>query len=148
MTTIAFRNGVIAADSRISYSTIHNGERDKLARCGEYLVALAGPTWLRHPLEAWAAEGARPDQVPEVLHDNADQFNALLVNRHGQVFQFDHGYLVPIEADYVAAGSGMLLALGAMAHGASAEQAVAAASLHDKNTGGSIRSAHISSLDS
>jgi ATP-dependent protease HslVU (ClpYQ) peptidase subunit len=55
---------------------------------------------------------------------------------------------VPVIADYAAIGSGGMFAMGAMAHGATAEEAVAAAALHDKNTGGNIQSLHHSVLRS
>lgn len=151
MTTIAYRDGIIAADSRISYTTFHNGSRVKVERCGDYLVALAGPTWLRPLLEQWAREGAPSDSVPEDLLEHSESFNGLLVDRQGQGFHFENGFLVPIEADYTAIGSGAIFALGAMAHPthpASAEEAVLAASAHDKNTGGKVRTWHFSSLDS
>lgn len=147
MTTIAYRDGIIAADSRISYSTIHNGNRSKIARCGSYIVAIAGASWLRPAIEQWAAEGAWPDTVPEVLLDNDDQFDALFIDRDGVAHLFENGHLIPVHSEYTAIGSGMMLALGAMAHGASAAQAVIAAGLHDKNTGGPIDTLEIRSQE-
>jgi len=141
MTTIAYRSGLLAADTLISYTSITNGSREKIAKCGGFTVALAGPAWLRRPLEAWCAGGCPEDDVPQVLLDHGNDFSALIIdNTTGDLFEFDNGYLLPIFADYTAIGSGALLALGAMAHGASAEEAVEAASKHDKNTGGPVTS--------
>jgi 20S proteasome alpha/beta subunit len=138
MTTIAYRSGLLAADTLISYSSITNGSRKKIAECGRYTVALAGMAWIRKPLEQWCAAGC-PDDVPQTLIDNGSEFAALIIdNNTGELFEFDNGYLIPIYADYTAIGSGGLLALGAMAHGATAEEAVLAASKHDKNTGGPV----------
>lgn len=139
MTTIAYRSGLLAADTLISYSSITNGSRKKIADCGRYTVALAGLAWLRKPLEKWCEDGCSEDHVPQVLIDNGPDFAALIIdNRTGELFEFDTGYLIPIFADYTAIGSGGLLAMGAMAHGATAEEAVLAASKHDKNTGGPV----------
>lgn len=141
MTTIAFRSGQLAADSLIAYTSITNGSRVKIAKCGRFAVALAGLAWLRKPLEAWCDKGCPEEKVPQVLLDNDSKFAALIVDtKTGDLFEFDNGYLVPIHADYTAIGSGALLALGAMAHGATAEEAVTAASRHDKNTGGPVTS--------
>jgi ATP-dependent protease HslVU (ClpYQ) peptidase subunit len=138
LTTIAYRNGLLAADSQISYGTIRNGSSDKIKVTRHYLVALAGSTYLRGPLERWARLNCPEDEVPDALRDNEDKFQAIFVNEEGDAFLYDHGFLVPINADYAAIGSGATLALGAMAHGASAEEAVRAASCHDKNTGGEV----------
>lgn len=97
--------------------------------------------WLRKPLEQWCEAGCPEDEVPQALLDNDSNFSALIIaNDTGELFEFDSGYLIPIHADYTAIGSGALLALGAMAHGATAEEAVVAASKHDKNTGGPVTS--------
>lgn len=139
MTTIAYRQGQLAADTLIAYNSITNGKRKKVACFERYTVALAGVAWLRKPLEKWVADGCPEDNVPLTLLENETKFSALIFdNKTGEVFEFDNGYLIPIYADYTAIGSGALLAIGAMAHGASAEEAVAAAALHDKNTGGPV----------
>lgn len=148
MTTIAYRSGIISADSQISYSTFHNGTREKIAVKGAYLVALAGQTWLRNMLEKWAEEGCPEDNVPDVLIDNDDKFEAIFIDKDGNCFHHESGFLVPVIADYCAIGSGAMFAMGAMAHGATAEEAVAAAALHDKSTGGNIQSLHHSILRS
>lgn len=146
MTTVCFRDGYLAADTLISYNSITNGNRCKIAQCGDFYVALAGPAFLRKALERWVAEGADPDDVPETLEKHNGKFEAVVVNKVGNVFEYDNGQLLPICADYTAIGSGAMLAIGAMAHGASAEQAITAAAAHDKNTGGNVDFVHFSAL--
>ena len=140
MTTIAYRSGVLAADTLIAYTSITNGNRDKISQCGEFTVALAGPAWLREPLEDWCRRGCS-GPIPDDLANNDGQFSALIVrNATGEVYEYDSGYLLPVLADYTAIGSGALLALGAMAYGATALEAVKSAACHDKNTGGPVTS--------
>lgn len=146
MTTICYRDGFLAADSLISYTSITNGEREKIARCGQHLVAMAGAAYLRKALEDWVAAGCSED-VPAVLLDNQDKFSTLIVDRDGRAHEFDNGFLIPVHADYTAIGSGALLALGAMAHGANAVEAVCASARHDKNTGGPVSAVHFSELN-
>ncbi|MEQ6333264.1 hypothetical protein [Sphingobium sp. MK2] len=146
MTTIAIRDGIIAADTRISYRTFHNGTKNKIARCGRFYVALAGMGNLRRPLEQWAEAGCAPDNLPEVLVENRKEFSALFLDSDGRIFEFDEHGLLEIEANYTAIGSGGFFAMGAMAHGANAVEAVKAASLHDLASGGEIHHAHFSSL--
>ena len=138
MTTIAFRAGVIAADTMISYTTITNGFRNKIAKCGDYSVALAGAAYLKIELEAWVAAGADKDNVPKILLAEEDKFSALIMDECGILYDFSKGYLMPVDAEYHAIGSGAHLAIGAMANGASAIEAVRCACLHDKASGGGI----------
>lgn len=138
MTTIVYRAGVLAADTIITYGSYTNGERSKIARCGRRVVALAGPAWLRIPLEEWVADGCPRDAVPTDLMENEADFDCFIVEADGALYCFAKGYLMPVPGEYAAIGSGTQLALGAMAHGADAVSAVRAASLHDKNTGGEI----------
>lgn len=146
MTTICYRDGTLAADSLISYQTITCGNRSKIVNAGSHLIALAGPIWLRFPLEEWVSGGCVFKNVPAVLLENECDFSCLIVDRSGIAYEFTRGYLVPVHSSYYAIGSGGLLALGAMAHGASAVEAVEAAGKHDKNTGGTVHSAHFNTL--
>jgi hypothetical protein len=93
----------------------------------------------RRILEQWVKDGCHIDEVPADLLSNSKEFSALIVDRKtGVAYEFDDGHLVPVYADYTAIGSGTMLALGALAAGSSAEEAVEAAALHDKNTGGPV----------
>lgn len=141
MTTIAYRSRLLATDSLIAYSNVTNGNCTKFTTCGNYTVALAGRARFREPFEEWCWQDCPEHAVPAILRDNEDQFQALVIeNVTGQAYEYDEGALVPIHADYTAIGSGALLAIGAMAHGANAVEAVEAAAKHDKNTGGPVTS--------
>lgn len=137
MTTIAYRDGVLAADMLIAYSSFTNGRRNKIRKMPNHVVAMAGEVWLREPLEEWVVDGCQKTEVPDILLDNDDKFSALILPRDNsqRVYQFDKGFLVPVFADYIAIGSGAMFAIGAMAHGASAMEAVTAACKHDKASG-------------
>jgi hypothetical protein len=143
LTTIAYRDGTISADTRISYSSFRNGSRDKLALTKHYIVALAGSTCFRGPLEQWANEGCPEDAVPDCLLENDGEVPSDARSILTATFSSSSaGFLVPVLADYAAIGSGAYFAYGAMAHGANAAEAVAAAALHDHHTGGNIQSLH------
>ena len=138
MTVIAYRAGVLAADTLISYNSYTNGSRNKIVRCGDYHVALAGEAWLKIVIEQWVEGGADSRKVPKILLKNESKFTSFLMDDFGTLFTFDNGQLLPVDAEYAAIGSGGHMALGAMAHGATAIEAVRAACLHDKSSGGDI----------
>lgn len=142
MTTIAYRDGNLAADTQISYTNIRNGWNSKVTLCGDYLVGMAGTAVLRRPLEEWVRGGAAFEDIPNVLLENQSNFNALFLNSKNELFEFDSGFLQPVHAHYLAIGSGGTLAMGALAHGATAKEAVEAAIKHDKNSGGNVTVHH------
>lgn len=134
MSTIAWdgRIGMLAADRQLTLGnsplpvaklfTLSKGGCSRLvACCGEYEDALLFVDWMA---------AGKPGTI--ALQDN---FSALVIDRghcwrYGQQLQ---GYL--IDAPFWAAGSGADYAIGAMAMGANAREAVEIASQYDVFTG-------------
>lgn len=136
MTCIAVRNGIIAADSRVTVSTESGGERMfkcyKLFRKDGNLIALAGESSPGMVFLDWYGTGKKP---PSSLIDGNADFTALVLKKNG-LFEFDAWcrYETIIERAY-AVGSGAKVALGAMHMGATAYQAVEAAIAYDPGCG-------------
>ena len=131
MTTVAYRDSVMAADSACFGSSLYQGEVDKLwvlpsvglvGCCGEIGAMIQVIDWLQGKVD----RGKKPE-----LPDDCD-FEGLVVDPQGQVLHYDR-HLVPIRITnaFHAIGSGRKLALGAMEAGASAEQAVRIACRYD-----------------
>ena len=149
MTTIAFRDGVIAADSRLTYSTEGGGGRKHLCtklyrkRVGEgrkahdVIIATAGESSPALLFVDWYGSG-KP--VPEMLRDLGGDFTCLILTPKG-LFEADV-YCRPdqILEPFYAVGSGAKEALAAMHCGKSARDAVAIAARIDPYTGGRITS--------
>lgn len=148
MTTIAYRNGTMAADSACFDSSLYQGEVEKLwtlpqigliGCCGEIGAMIQFVDWLRADCD----RKRKPD-----LPDDCD-FESILVNPDGEVVHYDR-HLVPIRVanDIHAIGSGRKLALGAMMAGASAEEAVKIACHYDMVTREPIRTIRLKDLKS
>lgn len=138
MTTIAYRQDVLAADTQITCGGTIDGWVQKAFRKGALLYATSGCSGLAGDFVSWVAGGMNGD-APS-LRGEKDEGGA-------------HGYLFPggdrvvwrynnvwatHHAPFFAYGSGAEIALGAMLHGASAEDAVRAAAQRDTSTGGEI----------
>lgn len=132
MTTIAYRDGVIAADTGCFNDGLYEGEVDKLwtlpdvgilGCCGEYGAILKVVEWLRN--------GGKADDKPRLSRNS--EFTGLVVKCEGNVVHYQMG-LRPmlIGASFHAIGSGRKIAVGALAAGASAEQAVQIACRYDR----------------
>jgi hypothetical protein len=166
MTTIAYRSGILAADSCVTYSTEEGGSRR--ANCVKLFrkfvaLQLAGQRGveIQDVLIAVAGESGPGlvfvDAIFDARHDvdatrelftNASaDFTALVLTRNG-LFEYDAWYRAEqVLEKYWAVGSGCKVALGAMWGGANAKESVEAAIQWDANTRGPIVSAELLPYD-
>ncbi|MDX0180849.1 hypothetical protein GOC16_08285 [Sinorhizobium meliloti] len=136
MTTIAYRNGAIAGDTLVSGGGIHDCSAIKVARNerGDLAGASGTAHYCYHFLE-WF-RGGEKNPAPDVPEDN----EAFIVRAADPILiecWEEPGRFV-VSAPYYAVGSGKRLALGAMAFGATADQAVNCAAKHCVQTGGDV----------
>lgn len=130
MTVIAYRNGIMAADSRaFTGGRTPIGQKMKIRRLSNATLVGASSSIPGGGEAAikWFAGGRKAeDPLPE-------KFTLLAVNRDGDAFYATDSRFVsgPIKAPYFAIGSGEEFALGAFATGASAKDAVRIAIQHD-----------------
>ncbi len=131
MTTIAIRNGVMAADTMISDANLVRGFTSKIFRtAGGHLLAVCGHASMSLPFAAWIERGAPDDDLPR-FPEGAD-FAAIVAYADGRVAVFSEKFLPQfLTAEFHTMGSGGEVALGAMAMGASAEEAVRVACRFD-----------------
>lgn len=147
MTTIAYRDGILASDGRMtSGGIIVSEETEKVFRCdgrimGRKVVAfgISGHSAAVHyvNMKEGVDTGTR---FPVGIY-----FNLIAICEDGAVIELSkveedtYCHINEVKASYHAAGSGYQLALGAMSTGCSAEGAVMAAVKHDSGTGGKIK---------
>jgi len=141
MTTIAFRDGIMASDSMIEcngwLSPCIEVEKIRKVTNGA-LIGLAGNPTFFDPFCDWflGIKNERP-----VLNDTM----ILVALPDGQLEEYtQHGKIVlSLSKPFFAIGSGTPAALGAMCAGATAERAVSIAALLDPYTGGRIQVKHL-----
>lgn len=155
MTTIAYRDGILAADSCETSEDEDAGTCtagcEKLFRVGPFIVALQGEStpglvWLNWFHLEW--DNARepelqlvPQELTDRFLDNKADFTAVVLTKNRGLWIYDEwGTPAQITAPYYAVGSGMKAALGAMHAGAGAVAAVEAACAHDPYTSGPVHS--------
>ncbi len=133
MTTIAFRENVMAADSAVWLDDLFTHRTRKIFRlkdgsvagfCGALNDALALIRWL---------DGNKDEKV------NWSEATILVATPSGRMLMYDAEKPVVIrKTKYIAIGTGSAVALGAMFCGGSAVDAVAAACEHDARTKGPV----------
>lgn len=134
MTTIAYRNGIVASD------TAETGEDGTQVACEKLfrkrigrrniVIATAGSSYSGMVFVDWYGSGNEvPTQLSEL--DLAEDFEVFVFD-HGKVYTANHlCRLVEVIEPYAAIGSGRCAALAAMDCGKSAREAVRIAAKRD-----------------
>jgi ATP-dependent HslUV protease subunit HslV len=138
MTVIAYRDGVMAADTQAEDGVSKVGGAVKVARGSDgSLYGFAGRMALCCGLARWVEGGCRGERPPMKLGD--DSAVVLEVTSAGEIRAwYDEGIEDYPNAEYMAIGSGSGVALGAMFAGADAETAASAGAAHAPGCGGPI----------
>lgn len=145
MTVIAYRAGILAADSRCSDEfSMHLTNCRKIYRLkNRALLGTAGDDDARQLMELLGRASPRKMPTRQQLADTKTSFIGIMVFPKGQVFVVDvrvveygnsdewAGTISPITDDFVSVGHGQQYAYGVMEHGGSAIEAVRCACKRD-----------------
>lgn len=139
MTTVAFRDGVLATDSRGNHSDAGIVKAKKLFRKTigrrEHIIGVAGDLFSAMVFIDWYGTKERPPEALAHLFDEGEDFEALIWTGK-KLFEANRlCRLVEIEDKYYAIGSGAPYALAAMDCGKSAAEAIRIACRRDNNSG-------------
>lgn len=135
MTTIAYRDGVLAADSLTTSNGVRESPRLKIRNIKGLLVAGAGTSAICDRFFDWVKAGMT-GLSPWEGHDCG---NGMIITPDDTILVFGANGPWQVERNFYSMGSGEQIALGAMAHGATAEEAVGHAIAYDVYSGGDIR---------
>ena len=136
MTTIAFRDGVMAADTSVmaGYSQFDSGV-PKIAKMADgRLAGAAGSAGFSGAWIRWCLTGALDDDRPVPQKDDTGTDRGIIVNLDRSISVFESEGWFVIRPRYYAMGSGKDHAFGTMFAGADAETAVRAAIEHDASS--------------
>lgn len=137
MTTIAYKDGVLATDTQVTVGGSYSYHVDKLLFIKERKawVAMCGDVSLFRPFLEWFRADDDDMEVPKATKEQ--DFAALVLYENGEVviYEADMEYIDHDPTKPMALGSGAQGALVAMYAGKSAEEAVALTSMVDLSTG-------------
>lgn len=150
MTTIAYKNGIMVSDGRMSLGDmIIKDDTEKVFWVNNHLVGVCGRaraintfvTWLQKMTDYHIVNqevGELVDLVPPALEDD-EGYSALVVTPSRQVLMYEGNTPIDMGLDVpMSVGSGSCFALASMKTGASAEEAVKVACELDVYSGGEI----------
>lgn len=135
MTIIAYQNGIMAADGRVhADDTICTDDAVKIIANAGWVGGAAGYWTDVMAFLEWMQTNRRRKFRPK-----SDDFEALLVSPRGEIFYIDgEGARERVTGNRWAIGSGWQFAIGAMAAGSTAQEAVEIACKFVTTCGGKI----------
>ena len=140
MSTVVYRDGVLASDSRAygGSGQTSPGTKKKIHRLadGTRIGVTTASLGMAERFVAWVSAGADPD----AWKGDKPDLRAIIIKPDGEVFLSEDGLVFsgPIACEQYAIGSGASFAIGAMAMGATAEEAVEVAIRFDHHSGGPV----------
>jgi hypothetical protein len=135
LTTIVWKDGLLATDSRVNQDTIPLKGSYKLIHTDTHAYALSG-----NLVEALTFVDWVEDSPPDAVKPPVDGFSILKMNKvTGRAWCIEGGYDLPIEDKFFCLGSGGEVARGALEVGATVQQAMRAAIRWDTASGGPIQ---------
>jgi ATP-dependent HslUV protease subunit HslV len=138
LTTIVYRDGVLAADTQAMAGDNKLGSVIKIARNknGD-LAGAAGLATYNYAFIRWFT-GMESGEPPKATKDDNSYDRAVIFRKTGRIEVYEPTGMYIVASPYYAFGSGKPEALGALFAGADAELAVRAAMAHDSGTGGEV----------
>jgi hypothetical protein len=142
LTTIAYRDGVLAADSLADGGSgkqvcqkLHRKQITEGRKTFDVVIGICGEVFAALTFVDWYGTG-KP--IPDTLLNIHSDFNCLILRPDGLYEVDNHCRTDKILDDMFAIGTGAHAARAAMLCGKSAVEAVRVAARIDKNTGGRI----------
>ncbi len=137
MTTLAYRDGALAADHSVSVGdTIFISNAPKVVRReGGDLAGASGSLVYNNEFLQWFSSGEKGQRPTGLKNDHSLDRGIIIRAKDRSIEIYEESSLAArIETAYYACGSGIDIALGALHHGATAEEAVQAAVAHNAYT--------------
>lgn len=139
MTTIAYKDGYLAADSFVAFQAMRFGEINKIHETKDYWLAGAGTLAVILEFKKYL-EGE--EYSKEILSNKEEQTDFILISKKNKkvyICSSCFPTLQSIKAEYYSIGSGCHFAYGAMAAGKSAKEAVKIAAKFDRDTNDKVK---------
>jgi hypothetical protein len=125
MTIVVYRDGMLASDSCVSDDGVPTGSFQKIIRTPRYLVGATGDAEGMILAMRWGMANFRQSAKDKALANC--EATIIRINSKGVVEFWEGSAFYEVTAPFHAIGGGQHYALGALAHGATAEEAASIA---------------------
>jgi ATP-dependent HslUV protease subunit HslV len=149
MTTIAYRDGVLAADSQITMGDTRYAQCSKVVKLPNGALAAGCGSAVQCARLLTYMENNNGEWTDDILRKCPDAY-VLYIWPDGKVFILEggkRGGCAPMKGEYFAEGSGFVAALAAMKAGATAVRAIEIAAELDINTALPVESVRLGPIE-
>jgi hypothetical protein len=142
MTTIVYRDGVLAGDTQSSEGYYKSAKMRKVFKVSNHLVGFCGDAAAIPPLKKWVRNGFSPEEEMKKIAQHLS-YSMLVIPQNGKVF-YKYSDSINVfreefpKTHFKSEGSGSDVAIGALIMGATAVEAVKAAIQVDLYSGGNV----------
>ena len=138
MTTIVYKDGILAADTLVTYQGMRFGKVSKIFTLANYFIGAAGSIAAIVEFKKFIQD---MDFDKDIFTKKDHESDFIVIDRDTDEVSFYTQDLIlePIKAQYYSIGSGSHFAYGALAMGATAKEACEAASKFDYLTNNIIQ---------
>ena len=147
MTVIAYKDGVVAADSQETHGDGRKQSCKKLYKVNGTVIATAGDSYTSLIFVDWFERGARMEDCPDLSNVSWDEdFECLVLESQSEIYtinRFFQKYYIEMPDGFFAIGCGAGYATVAMDCGLSAKEAVKMTCKHDAYCGGRVQSMRV-----
>ena len=142
MTTIAYRDGVLAGDTQSTEGYYKSTKMRKIFKVNNNLVGFCGDAAAIPPLKKWVRAGFTPEEELKKISQHLS-YSMLVIPPDGKMFYKYSDSINVFREEYPkthfkSEGSGSDVAIGALIMGATAVEAVKAAIQVDVYSGGNV----------
>lgn len=134
MTTIAYKDGILASDSLVTGNGMRCGMTVKISKGKNGMGGCAGSASDAEKLTNWIKNGGSMKKPPELSRE----IDGLYIRKNGKTYYYADGGFSKFKGKFAAVGSGERYAMAAMQSGKSAKGAVKIACKLDCYSGGKI----------
>jgi hypothetical protein len=142
MTIIAYKDGILAADTAVWSNGVCIGYMDKLTRWNDWTWAACGNLDEIQRWETWVKAGEDDNHRPKKLNEQETNFGALAIHRDGRRRLWTHHFtwcdLSTIEPAIHVQGSNKDFVMSALLSGMNAPAAIAHGIKHLAFAGGQV----------
>ena len=142
MTTIVYKDGVMAADTQVTFGQSKILASKKIKKINGCLVGAAGQVNVCQEYMRWFKEKVprvKISQLPKFMSAESTNFEILVINPKGEIwFQIGNNAPERIYGQYYGIGSGKPYAMTALHLGLDPKAAIRTAMKFDTGTGGQV----------
>lgn len=139
MTTVAYKDGIIAADTLATNKKGVSFQTSKIRKIDGMLIGISGSLVAGTRAINYLSNRNIIEKLRGVFNFPGGDYSGIFVTSDGELFLIDGGPKIKLKSNFYSIGTGSSYAMGAMSAGATAEEAVRISIEYDHYSAGDVQ---------